>query len=442
MKFYDRKAELAELLRIQKLALTNYSRLTVVTGRRRIGKTSLITKSCEGQPTVYLFVSRSNEAVLCRGFITDIAASLGIYVPEEISSFTSLFKFLMQTAQTTPFNLIIDEFQEFFNINPSVYSDMQNIWDQYRLKTKMNLVVSGSVYSLMKKIFENEKEPLFGRSDAILRINPFRIDTLKEIFNDYAPSYSNDDLLALYTFTGGVPKYIEQFFDNAILTKDEMIEFMVKENSIFVDEGKNILIEEFGKDYGTYFSILGAIASGTNTQPAIEANLGGKSIGGNIKRLIEDYNVIKRVRPILAKEGTQVTRYEISDNLLRFWFKYFHRNRSMIEIGNYQLLRQVIKNDYPTYSGLVLERYFKQLLAESFKYRDIGSWWNPKNKEDQHEIDIVALGADKNTAFVFEVKRNANNYDANLVETKVKHLKDKVLSKYSIEFGCLSMDDM
>lgn len=345
-------------------------------------------------------------------------------------------------AQTSAFNLIIDEFQEFFNINPSVYSEMQNIWDQYRLKTKMNLIVSGSVYSLMNKIFENEKEPLFGRRDAMLRIAPFKIETIKEIIHDYAPSYTNEDLLALYSFTGGVPKYIEQFFDNGIFCKDEMIDFMVKENSTFIDEGKNLLIEEFGKDYGTYFSILGAIANGINTQPAIEAMMGRKSIGGNLKRLIEDYTVIKRVRPLLAKEGTQSVRYEISDNLLLFWFKYFNRNRSMIEIGNYQLLRQFIKDDYPIYSGLILERYFKQVMAESFKYRDIGSWWNPKNKENQCEIDIIALGAEKNRAFAYEVKRNRNNYNPKLFEDKVNHFKTKVLPRYTIEFGCFSMDNM
>jgi Predicted ATPase (AAA+ superfamily) len=406
MKFYDRTLELSELRRIQKLAMNDHSRLTVITGRRRIGKTSLIIKSCEDTPTVYLFVSRSNESLLCKDFVVEISSSLRIYVPDEISSFSSLFRFLMQTAQSTPFNLIIDEFQEFFNINASIYSDMQNIWDQYRLKTKMNLIVSGSVYSLMKKIFENEKEPLFGRSDAILKLSPFKIETIKEIIKDYSPNYSNEDLLALYAFTGGVPKYIEQFFDNAILTKNDMIDFMVRENSTFIDEGKSILIEEFGKDYGTYFSILSAIANGINTQPTIESMLGGKSIGGNIKRLIEDYNVIKRVRPIMSKEGSQTIRYEISDNLLRFWFKYINRNRSMIEIGNYKLLCQIIHNDYETYSGLVLERYFKQLLAESYKFKDIGSWWDSKDKTNQYEIDIVAIGADKNKAFAYEIKRN------------------------------------
>ncbi|KAA6343006.1 hypothetical protein EZS27_009280 [termite gut metagenome] len=130
-----------------------------------------------------------------------------------------------------------------------------------------------------------------------------------------------------------------------------MIEFVVRDNSPFTDEGKNLLIEEFGKNYATYFSILSAISGGVNTQSEIEAALGDKSIGGQIKRLIEDYNIIIRQRPILTKEGTQTVKYEIQDNFLRFWFNYFDRHRSLIEIKNYKGLQSIIKEDYNTYSG-------------------------------------------------------------------------------------------
>jgi len=80
--------------------------------------------------------------------------------------------------------------------------------------------------------------------------------------------------------------------------------------------------------------------------------LGDKSIGGQIKRLIEDYNIIVRQRPILAKEGSQAVRYEIQDNFIRFWFNYFDRHRSLIEIKNFIGLQAIIKSDYPTYRVL------------------------------------------------------------------------------------------
>ena len=440
MEFYDRTNELAELQRIQNLSFSDHSRLTVVTGRRRIGKTSLIMKSVEGLPTVYLFVGRKAEATLCSEFIPVISQSLDTFVPAEIRTFRSLFQYLMELASNKAFNLVIDEFQEFYNIDESVYSDMQNIWDAYRRKSKMNLIVSGSIYSLMQKIFQSKKEPLFGRADNIIKLSAFDLSTLKDIMRDYRSGYTNDDLLALYSFTGGVPKYVELFCDNQMLSVDEMISFMVRENSPFTDEGKNLLIEELGKNYATYFSILSAISGGINTQPGIEAALGDKSIGGQIKRLIEDYNIIVRQRPILAKEGSQTVRYEIQDNFLRFWFNYFDRYRSLIEIKNFVGLQSIIKKDYPTYSGIMLERYFKQQFAESFQYRAIGSWWELKGY--QNEIYIVVLKLEKNQAVVAEVKRQKKNFKPELLVAKTEHLKQKLLPKYRIEMRCLSLEDM
>ena len=440
MEFYDRTNELTELQRIQNLSFSDHSRLTVVTGRRRIGKTSLIMNSVEGLPTVYLFVGRKAEATLCSEFIPVISQSLDTFVPAEIRTFRSLFQYLMELASNKAFNLVIDEFQEFYNIDESVYSDMQNIWDAYRRKSKMNLIVSGSIYSLMQKIFQSKKEPLFGRADNIIKLSAFDLSTLKDIMRDYRSGYTNDDLLALYSFTGGVPKYVELFCDNQMLSVDEMISFMVRENSPFTDEGKNLLIEELGKNYATYFSILSAISGGINTQPGIEAALGDKSIGGQIKRLIEDYNIIVRQRPILAKEGSQTVRYEIPDNFLRFWFNYFDRYRSLIEIKNFVGLQSIIKKDYPTYSGIMLERYFKQQFAESFQYRAIGSWWELKGY--QNEIDIVGLKLEKNQAVVAEVKRQKKNFKPELLVAKTEHLKQKLLPKYRIEMRCLSLEDM
>ena len=438
MRFYDRTNELAELQRIKNLSFNDHSRLTVVTGRRRIGKTSLIMRSIEDSPTVYLFVGRKNEATLCAEFIPVIAQSLETFVPNEIRTFRSLFQYLMELSVSRAFNLVIDEFQEFYNINESVYSDMQNLWDQYRKKSRMNLIVSGSIYSLMQKIFQNSKEPLFGRADNIIKLSAFSLTTLKEIIHDHRPDYSNDDLLALYAFTGGVPKYVELFCDNGALSVDEMINFMIRENSPFTDEGKNLLVEEFGKNYATYFSILSAISGGINTQPEIEAALGNKSIGGQIKRLIEDYNIIVRKRPILAKEGSQTVRYEIQDNFIRFWFNYFDRHRSLIEIKNFVGLQAIIKADYPTYSGKMLEEYFKQKFAESFQYRAIGSWWDTRNGQDE----IVALKLEKKQAVVAEVKRQKKNFKPELLAAKVEHLKRKLLPKYQIEMVCLSLESM
>ena len=439
MKFYDRTNELKELQNVRELAFKDHSKLTVLTGRRRIGKTSLIFKSCEDSTTLYWFVKRSNEADLCLEFAEAITRVLGISVPGKLYSFTRLFEFVMEQGVQHAFNLVIDEFQEFYNINPSIYSGMQDVWDRFRTRTHVNLIISGSVYTRMEKIFKDAKEPLYGRSDRVLKLYPFPTYVLKEILKDYKPDFTPDDLLALYTFTGGIPKYIELFMDARATDMPQMVDFMIQPDSPFMDEGNTLLIQEFGKKYGNYFSILSAIADGNNTIPTIEDRL-DISPGGYLKRLEEDYNLIIRKRPIFSKEGTQTVRFEISDPFLRFWFRYFQKYQSLIQIRNFKGLATIIKNDYATYSDWMLEDYFKQKMMESGGFQNIGSWW--ESKGNANEIDIVGIYLFEKKALVAEVKRQRKNFKPELFQKKIDVIRNKILHKFEIESRCLTLEDM
>ena len=444
MKFYNREKELELLAHTKELAFNNHSQMTAVTGRRRIGKTKLILKSCEDTPTVYLFVSRNNEASLCNSFAQVISKSLSTFIPPEISSFVNLFELLMGIGKNQAFNLVIDEFQEFFYINPAIYSGMQDVWDRYKDISYVNFIASGSVYTLMHRIFLEYKEPLYGRCDSIIKLQPFSTSIIKEILADYNPNYTNDDLLALYTFTGGVPKYIEMLLDRGCYTMNDMVDYIIQENSIFLEEGNILLIQEFGKKYGNYYAILSAIASGKNTTAEISEAIGHTSVGGLLQRLEVDYEVVAKKRPILSKEGTQTVRYEITDNFLRFWFRYIVKNQDLIQSGLLTALSEIIKTDYPTYSGLVLERYFREQLKEKQLFRNIGSWWETakgKNK-DQNELDIVAIYADNKKVFIAEVKRQRKNFKSELFQQKVETIRTRLFFKCEIETACLTLDDM
>lgn len=450
MKFFDRQEQLAQLSDMKRRSYENHSMLTVVTGRRRIGKTTLIDRSMAGEAYLYFFVGKKNEAVLCNEFSTEIQSKLGIFVPAGITSFKDIYTLLMEAGQHHRFTLVIDEFQNFDDVNPAVFSDIQNIWDKYRLKTHVNMIVSGSVYSLMTKIFKNKKEPLYGRDDMTIKLNPFSPSVLKEIMDEYAPGYTNDDLLALYTYTGAVPKYIELLVDAEALTKEKMIRFICTPDSPFIEEGRKLLIQEFGKKYGTYFSILQAISEGYNTQAQISDYLGSKSIGGQLLKLEETYNLIEKKRPMWASKKSQTVRFEISDIFLRFWFRYIEKNQMMIEIGQYPLLEKTLTEDYNNYTGDTLERYFRAKMIEEMKYRAIGNWWDPKGYIDakgnhqQCEIDIVAISADDKEAHIIEVKRNADKYDPKLMEDKVAFFvqKEKRIRKYKRITECISLKDI
>lgn len=445
MRFYNRENEISELKRICNLSFTHNSRMTVLTGRRRIGKTSLIKKAFENSdaPMLYFFTGRKAEAALVEDFVREIHDKLHGYVPEGLKSVTGVLRHLFELAKTESFTLVIDEFQEFTSVNPSVFSDLQNLWDSYRSYTRMNLVLSGSVMSMMRRIFTDAHEPLFGRADNIINLRPFKIKVVKDILKDYNPEYTNEDLLTLYSITGGIPKYIELFCDNGHVTSDSMICFSVSYMSPFIDEGRNLLITEFGRDYGTYFSILLAIAQGRTSQSQITAALGGMAIGGHLERLENTYNIISKFRPVMSKPGSKNTvRFRISDNFMQFWFRFIERNRSMIELDNYEDLREVVMRDYPTYSGMMLEKYFRQKLAEDGGFREIGSWWEAKAGKEANEIDIVGIRTAGKSALVAEVKRNARNYDNKLFMAKIEHIRAKILSGYDIEPRLYTINDM
>ena len=112
----------------------------------------------------------------------------------------------------------------------------------------------------------------------------------------------------------------------------------------------------------------------------------------------------------------------------------------MIEIKNFVGLQNIIKANYATYSGIILERFFRIKLAESTLYREIGSWWEAKG--NLNEIDIVALSLEKNKALAVEVKRQKERYRPTIFAEKVERLKQIVLPNYKIETCCLSLEDM
>lgn len=445
MRFYNRENEIAELKRICNLSFTHNSRMTVLTGRRRIGKTSLIKKAFEDSdaPMLYFFTGRKAEAALVDDFVREIHDKLHGYVPEGLISVTGVLRYLFELAKTVKFTLVIDEFQEFMTVNPSVFSDLQNLWDSYRSDTRMNFVLSGSVMSMMRRIFTDAHEPLFGRADNIINLRPFRLKVMKEILKDYNPKYTNEDFLALYSITGGIPKYIELLCDNGHVTCESMLRFSVSYMSPFIDEGRNLLITEFGRDYGTYFSILLAIAQGRTSQAEITAVLGGVAIGGHLERLENTYNIISKFRPVMSKPGSKNTvRFRISDNFMLFWFRFIEHNRSMIELDNYDDLREVVMRDYPTYSGLMLEKYFRQKLTEEGGFREMGSWWEAKAGKEANEIDIVGIRTERKSALVAEVKHNARNYDNKSFMAKIEHIRAKILSGYETESRLYTIDDM
>ena len=438
MKFYDRESE-QQLLREVLGQSKREARMTVIMGRRRIGKTEL-SQRCGDETILYFFVGKKAETLLCQDFVAEITHKLGVPVLGQANSFAEVFRFVLRLSESRPFTLVIDEFQNFQKVNPTVFSDMQRDWDLWKRKSHLNLIISGSVFTLMKKIFEDYEEPLFGRADEKLTLQPFKTDVLKEILNDFNPDYTPEDLLALFSITGGVAWYVTLLLDRGKTRKNKMLAALTEENSPFINEGKNILIEEFGTDYVIYFSILTCIASGMKTSAEIKNELGVDNISSYLSRLEDYYGLISKYQPIFAKASSKKVRYQLDDCFLIFWFRFFFKYQALVENKALKALGDIIKCDYDSLSRLMMERYFARKFQEEGRYI-VGKWWDRKGF---NEIDLVVVDPVGKKAWAYELKKDESRYDEASFKEKVDTMVAQTpeLRKMTIHIGSLSKKDM
>ena len=237
--------------------------------------------------------------------------------------------------------------------------------------------------------------------------------------------------------TGGVAKYVELLMTRGAFSKDEIVKDALSVGSFFLDEGQEMLRDEFGKDYGNYFSILSAIATGETSRGEIKSYTGVEA-GGYLDKLENDFDIISRRRPYLAGENTKSVEYVISDNFLNFWFRFIYRYRSAVEVGNLEWVQGKVLGDYETYSGGILERYFRQKYSETGRYNLVTNYWK---KDGKDEIDLIAVDEAEKEIVIGEVKRNPEKINLQQLKEKaaaiVNHHKN-----WTISFVGLSMRNM
>ena len=271
-------------------------------------------------------MSRSERIGFWDGYADSYSSFQQGDIPGRIERFGDLFKALLMHSRHDPLTIIIDEFQNLSYVNPAVFGDIQREWDLLKGDARVNLLVGGSVHSMMVRIFEDEREPLFNRATRKLEVRPFRISVLGSILRDHNPSHGHEDLLTLYMLTGGVPDYVASLMDAGAFTKESMLETALSPGSVFLREGNDLMTEEFGKDNKTYLSILQLIASGRRQRSEIESIL-KVSAGEYLQRLEREYGFVSRRVPMLT-EDRRLGRWEVSDMYLRFYFRYIQPNDS------------------------------------------------------------------------------------------------------------------
>ena len=439
MKFYDRQNEIAELRRIRELSRMS-SHFTVITGRRRVGKTELLCEAFSDEPFLYFYVSRKALPDLCEDFRQVTQRVLGRTIPGSIASFSQIFRFLMEESVNRSLTLVIDEFQDFLNIDEAIFSELSRDWDELNRNARINLVVCGSIHRLMSRIFEDREAPLYGRNTGKIKVEPFKTSVLKEILCEHNTKFTNDDLLALWTLSGGVARYVALLMDSGAFTCKAMLGEAVRENSPFFDEGKVVLAEEFGKEHGTYFSILSAIAGGKTARDQIESVTGG-AVGGYLTKLEREYSFVSKKQPIFEKNERKNCLYAIDDNFYRFWFRFIFKYNYLAEVKMFDELRGIVERDYDVFSGRALEGYFRSKFIEERRYSRIGGWWDRKG---ENEIDLVCENEFSNVIDFYEVKRDPRRIDIGQLKMKSEAFfaKNPALRSRAINVAGLSLSDM
>jgi len=447
MKFFGREKEIA-ILRRERMLSHKCARFTVVTGRRRIGKTELIDRALnDGRDDyLYLLFGRKSEKALVQELRESAEEQLGDRLPplgnpERVSQ---LVRQIFEVARDRPLTVVLDEFQEMDIVNPGFYGELQGIWDRCHAKYRLNLVVSGSVNRMMNKILFRYSEPLYGRNTAHLQLRPFPVSLLKKIFKSYAPAYRKSDLLDLWAITGGVARYVALLMDGGAYDREAMLKVVLSEASPFLEEGRIVLSQEFGGDYATYFSILSSIASGHTRYSEIENDL-GLELGSFITNLEKNYRLVRKTLPAYAPQTAKNAAYRIEDPFFRFWFRYVFRNAALIELGRFEQLRANVSADLDVFTGKSLEQYFWWKFVGETDYVSMGAWWDRKG---ENEIDLVCEGPadDKGSARLdfYEIKRDARRIGIEKLRQKAEAFfaKNPALRNRKVGFHALSIGEM
>jgi AAA+ ATPase superfamily predicted ATPase len=453
MKFYNRETELLRLSEIAELSMKT-SHMVVITGRRRVGKTELIRQFAKGRRDVlYLFVSKKKPHILIEEFRDILAERIPLMKTVTFKSFEDFFSFVFSYMKEKSLMMVFDEFQNFEFVDPAIFSMVQNHWDEEKNNIRGAFVFIGSVFTLMQRIFEGKKEPLFGRATSKFYIEPLIPGAIAEILLDHHLDAAVH-LPFYYTLFGGIPKYYFLLDRYRLFEKSysEIIRKLYCEpDAALQNEGRELLIEEFGKNYHLYFSILQVIAGG-ETQMARIADSAGiniNSISKYLDELTSYYQVLERRIPATEhRYEKKIGRYYIKDPALRFWFRYIFKNRSLIEIGDERRLTEKIMSDLPTFMGISFEKLIMTLLIHKnngevipFKFTKIGSFWTRKG---DIEIDIVALNEEEGKILFGECKLKGSRFtraDAQRFKEKAESVKWRAgrRKEYYVLF---SMDDI
>lgn len=385
-----------ELKKLNQMYQSTKLEVAIIYGRRRVGKTTLISEFCKGKKTVF-FAAQENSAEqnleLLSCAITEINSSSST-ANMTYRSFGDAFTCLAEMSATERIIFVIDEYPYLAQADRSISSTLQNYLDHQFKNSRLFLILCGSSMSFMEKQVLGYQSPLYGRRTAQFKIQPFHyLDTGK-----WFPNYSCEEKAIMYGITGGIPLYLEQF-SPSLNIRENLLENLFDKNAMLFEEPSNLMKQEL-REPSTYNAVITAIAAGRTKLSEIASTVGIET-GLCTKYLstLIALGIIRRETPV-TEPASKRPLYLIDDQFFRFWFTFVPRNMSAVLSGRMEQNYSVtVESRLSDYMGLTFEKMCRDYILYydndlPFPIDQVGQWWggHPKTRK-QAQIDVVVSSA-------------------------------------------------
>jgi AAA+ ATPase superfamily predicted ATPase len=363
-------------------------RFSIIYGRRRVGKTTLLKKYIEHKPALYFLVTLESENIVLKRFQTIVADFFedDFLRDLQLQDIKQLFTYIASKKYANKLIIIIDEFQYLTKINKSIPSQFQLIVDEIIANANIHLILCGSIISMMYEQTLSYNSPLYGRRTSAIKLEALTFSYLENFFSDKTQS----ELIELYAVLYGVPKYLEMFKDTKNIF-NSIEKNILSSDAYLYDEPRYILQNEVNEPI-TYFTILETIAQGQHKigNIASKLNKNVQNITSFISKLIELDIIYKDIpitelNPAKSKKGL----YFIKDNFFRFWFLYVLPYKSQLELGNTEYVLKKVKENFSGYVAKTYEDIAIEYTLKNYELLKCGRWWSKES-----EIDVVGVAED------------------------------------------------
>lgn len=433
--FVGRKEELSSL---SDHYSTQKFQCAIIYGRRRIGKTELISEFVKDKPTIFYTATQENaESNLVR-----MSNALSRFETNNIdgpiySSFDSLLNRISQIAEKQQLILVIDEYPYLAEAYPGFSSLLQAYIDKKFKNSKLFLILCGSSMSFMEKQVLGYQSPLYGRRTMQLKLEPFNFSEAREML----PQVNKEDAFTLYAISGGIPQYLS-YFSTKSSVKDAIIDCFLKKDGRLFEEPNNLLKQEL-REPANYNSIIAAIANGASrlNDIAMATKIAATSVRVYLNNLIE-LDIIHRVVPITElNKKSKKSVYRFKDDMFRFWYRFIPSRLSLIERGMENIAWSGIEQQLSDFLGPSFEKISQDYLWKNYDYKKtpftaLGNWWGTdKRTHKQVELDVLAYSADDNSFAIFgECKWKNEPISRSILE---KLIFNSEMFSYPVKYYCL-----